>query len=166
VSTDPDSVRFRAPRVSDGAPMFRLAERSDRLDCNSAYFYLLFASRFAPTSVVAEGPDGALLGFVAGLLWPDDPRCVFVWQVGVDERARGARVASRMLDALVAAEACAGVTHLESTVTPGNEASLALFRSLARRRDTRCEESDFLAAGDFPPGVAHEPERLLRIGPF
>lgn len=160
-------VRFRSPRVEDGAGLWRLARDSDRLDLNSAYYYLLFCTRFAATSVVAEDERGGdLLGFVTGLRWPDDPATVFVWQVGVDAAARGAGLASRMLDALVRAEACRDVTHLESTVTPSNEASLALFRSFARRADAPCKESAFLRAEDFPPGADHEPEVLLRIGPL
>lgn len=162
-----DAILCRPPRAEEGAALWRLARDSERLDLNSAYYYLLFCKRLAPTSVVAE--DRALerpVGFVTGLLWPDEPSTVFVWQVGVDAAARGRRVASRMLDALLAAEACADVTHLETTVTPSNEASMGLFHSLARRRGARCEESVFLPAEHFPSDAVHEPELLLRIGPF
>jgi L-2,4-diaminobutyric acid acetyltransferase len=160
-------VVFRAPRVGDGAAAWRLARASERLDPNSAYFYLLFCTRFAATSQVAEErKSGGLLGFVAGLRWPDDPRTVFVWQVGVDAAARGRGVASGLLDALLRSEGCRDVVRIESTVTPSNEASLALFRSLARRWEAPCEESVFLRAEDFPAEAAHEAELLLRIGPL
>lgn len=160
-------VVFRRPRVEDGAAVWRLARASESLDPNSAYFYLLFCTRFAPTSVVAaDRASGRLLGFVAGLRWPDSPTTVFVWQVAVDAAARGRQLASGLLDALLRAEGCREVTHMESTVTPSNEASLSLFRSLARRWRAACQESEFLRAQDFPSEAAHEPEMLLRIGPL
>lgn len=163
----PDDIRIRSPRLEDGGAMWQLAERSERLDVNSAYYYLMFCKPFAPTSVVAEDrAAGRLVGFVTGLFWPDDPRTLFVWQVGVDAAARGRRVASRMLDGLLAAEACREATHLETTVTPSNEPSMALFHSLARRRGAACEESVFFRAEHFPSEAVHEPEMLLRIGPL
>lgn len=160
-------VVFRAPRVEDGAGLWRVARASESLDLNSPYFYLLFCTRFAPTSVVAtDGEGGRLLGFVAGLRWPDAPETVFVWQVAVSAQARGRRVASGLLDALLRSEACREVTHMESTVTPANQASLSLFRSLARRWGAPCDESVFLREADFPSEGTHEAEMLLRIGPL
>lgn len=167
MSEPADAIACRPPRTEDGGALWQLARDSERLDANSPYYYLLFCKRFASTSVVAEEVAvGRVVGFITGLFWPDDARTLFVWQVGVDSSARGRGVASRMLDALLAAEGCRGATHLETTVTPSNAPSLALFRSLARRRGADCEESVFFRAEHFPSEAVHEPEMLLRIGPL
>jgi L-2,4-diaminobutyric acid acetyltransferase len=71
-----------------------------------------------------------------------------------------------MLDALLESEGCRGVRRLDTTVTPSNEASLALFRGLARRWGAEVEDSLFLRSEDFPREGQHEPERLLSIGPL
>jgi len=160
------NVAFRNPVVGDGAALWRLARDTGALDLNSAYYYLAFCARFARSSIVAK-EDGRLLGFVTGLLDPDDTT-LFVWQVGVDAAARGRRIASGMLDALLESEACRRVRRLETTVTPSNQASLALFRALARRWGADIEESVFLRSDDFPysEGENHEEEWLLSIGPL
>jgi L-2,4-diaminobutyric acid acetyltransferase len=158
------AVSFRSPTVTDGAALWRLARDSGALDLNSPYYYLAFCARFAESSIVAED-GGQVLGFVTGLLHPD-PATLFVWQVGVDASARGRGIASGMLEALLARDSCDGVRRLDTTVTPSNEASLALFRGLARRWGARVEESPFLQGEDFPPEDRHEPERLLSIAPL
>lgn len=159
------SPAFRPPVVADGAGLWRLARDSGGLDLNSPYYYLAFCARFARSSIVAQEEDGRVVGFVTGLLHPD-PSTLFVWQVGVDPSARGRGLASRMLDALLESEGCRGVKRLETTVTPSNEASLALFRGLAKRWGAELEDSVFLRSEDFPREGPHESERLLSIGPL
>jgi L-2,4-diaminobutyric acid acetyltransferase len=157
-------VSYRAPAASDGATLWRLAKRSESLDLNSPYYYLAFCTRFADSSIVAEQED-RVLGFVTGLLDPD-PATLFVWQVGVDAEARGRGIASGMLDALLKRSPCRGVERLDTTVTPSNQASLALFRGLARRWGAAVRESVFLRAEDFPEQGSHEAEHLLSIAPL
>ena len=157
-------IAIRSPVADDARHVWELVRRSDALELNTAYAYLLVCTHFAQTSVVAE-TEGEIVGFVAAYRPPTHPDAVFVWQVGVDDRARGHRIASRMLKALPARPGCAGVRFLEATVTPGNAPSTALFRSVARDFGVVCEESDGFAAELFP-GEGHEPERLFRIGPL
>lgn len=158
-------VLFRRPVVGDGAAIWRLARDSGELDLNSPYYYLVFASRFADSSVVACAGE-RVVGFVTGFLDPAQRETLFVWQVGVDESVRGQGIASRMLDALLARDSCARVTHVDTTVTPSNEPSKAMFRSLARRWHCPVEEHVEFAAADFPVEVRHEPEVRFRIGPL
>lgn len=157
-------VSYRSPAVADGAALWRLARDSGALDPNSPYYYLAFCTRFADSSIVAE-EEGRVLGFVTGLLHPD-PGTLFVWQVGVDAAARGRGIASAMLDALLSKEPCRKVERLDTTVTPSNGASLALFRALGRRWQAAVSESLFLRAEDFPAEGDHEPEHLLSIAPL
>lgn len=159
-------VRLRQPTQADGTAVWLLVEQLGSLDRNSTYAYLLLCRDFADTCILAEDPaSGALLGFVMGYRLPARPDTVFVWQVAVSEQARGQGLASRLLDGLLLSDGCRGVRYLESTVTPSNEASRALFGALARRLDAELVESPGFPAEAFPTGD-HEPEPRLRIGPF
>jgi L-2,4-diaminobutyric acid acetyltransferase len=145
--------------------MWRLARDSAVLDVNSRYAYLLWSRDFAETSVVARAGE-AVLGFVTGYRRPAEPSTLLVWQVAVDAAARGQGLAGRMLDTLV--NRVPGVEYVETTITPNNAASIALFTGFARRRGApvRVEElfgRELLTSAD---AEHHEPEDKYRIGPI
>ena len=142
----------------------RLVERCPPLDPNSIYCNLLQCGHFSRTSVAAEY-EGELVGFVSGYLVPSRPSTLFIWQVSVDERMRGSGIASRMLLSILARPANRGVTFIETTVTPGNEASRTLFTRLAEKLSTRLKSSVWLDRQIHFEGQ-HDTEELLRIGPF
>ncbi|WP_166849999.1 diaminobutyrate acetyltransferase [Isoptericola sp. BMS4] len=148
----------RAPRTSDGAAMWRLARDTGSLDLNSSYAYLLLADHFSATCRIAFLGDRPV-GFLSAYRLPADPSRLFVWQVAVDEQARGRRVAARMLDAVV--DETPGVTSLATTVTEDNTASRRLFARFAARRDATLRETTGYEAADFPDG--HEAEPLLLV---
>lgn len=161
-------VLLRRPVSEDGAGVHHLISRCPPLDENSIYCNLLQASHFADTSVAAhwEGEgNGELAGFVSGYLVPERPDTLFIWQVAVAEEARGLGLAGRMIREILRRPACAQVRHLETTITPDNTASWALFRGLARRLDTGCAESVMFDRERHFRG-RHDSEMLLRIGPF
>jgi L-2,4-diaminobutyric acid acetyltransferase len=158
------AVNCRIPKPADAAEVRTLVEACKPLDLNSAYAYLLLCSHFASTCVVAESA-GRLAGFLSGYRKPDDPATLFVWQVAVSPSARGRGVGSRMLDVLVARDACRGVRWIEATVSPGNDASWALFESFAQRRGAACDSAALFRPEDFG-AEQHEEERLLRLGPI
>jgi L-2,4-diaminobutyric acid acetyltransferase len=184
-----DDIVVRPPTVADGGALWSLAREAGGLDVNSSYAYLLWCRDFAATSIVAAATAGsgtggsgtagsgvagagsagsgaaeALAGFVTGYRRPDDPDTLLVWQVAVHPGARGRGVAGRMLDALVDRLRPAGLARVETSVTPGNEASRQMFASFARRHGATIDETVLFGADAFPD--AHEPECLLRIGPF
>lgn len=158
-----DDCDVVVPSVVDGAALWRIARDSGKLDLNSSYAYLLWCRDFAATSRIAR-VDGEVAGFVTGYLRPDAPDTLVVWQVAVDQRFRGRGLAGTLLDALVADVAAKGARYLETTVTPDNEASVALFAGLARRLGTAHERTDLFVSAHFPDD--HETEVLHRIGPF
>jgi L-2,4-diaminobutyric acid acetyltransferase len=125
---------------------------------------LLVCTHFPDTSVVAEA-DGQLLGFVSGYLVPARPDTMFVWQVAVAEAARGRGLGRRMLNDVLGRPACAEVRFLNTTVTPSNVASWALFRAVARDHDAECSTVDTFRGAEVG-GSDHEDEQLLRIGPL
>lgn len=148
------------PSTEDGAAIWRIARDSGKLDLNSSYAYLLWCHDFADTSAVAR-VDGDVVGFVIGYRRPVAPDTVVVWQIAVDAGQRGKGTAAALLDALVRRT---GVRQVETTITPDNEVSNALFRSLADRWGAQMRVAGEFAGGEFPD--EHETEVLYRIGPF
>jgi L-2,4-diaminobutyric acid acetyltransferase len=157
---------LRRPTIADGGAMWRLAQAAGHLDVNSSYAYLLWCRDFAATSVVAHtaGPDPELGGFITGYRRPDDADVLLVWQVAVSPSHRRRGLAMAMLDHLVGDLARYEGRWIETTVTPDNEASRAMFTNLAARHGVVCDERVLFERGAFPD--EHEPEHLLRLGPF
>ncbi|MFD1215717.1 diaminobutyrate acetyltransferase [Microbulbifer celer] len=157
-------VVLRRPVSEDGAHVHDLIGRCPPLDENSIYCNLLQTSHFSATSVAAE-LNGALVGFISGYIVPDRPDTLFVWQVAVAEQGRGMGLAGRMLREILQRPACSEVRFVETTITPDNDASWALFRSLARKLEAECNDSVMFDRERHFLG-RHDSEMLLRIGPF
>jgi L-2,4-diaminobutyric acid acetyltransferase len=153
-------VTTAAPSIDDGAAIWEIASRTGVLDVNSRYAYTLWCRDFADTSIVARLGD-RVVGFVTGYRRPDAPDVLFVWQVAVDEQARGRGVAAALLDELAARVGC---TFLETTITADNEASIALFSAFAQRHRARVDRARLFGRAEL--GESHEPEVLHRIGPL
>jgi L-2,4-diaminobutyric acid acetyltransferase len=153
-------VGLKEPTVEDGTAMWRIARDSRTLDLNSAYAYVLWARDFAATSVLAT-VGGRPAGFLTGYVRPDEPTTLMVWQVAVDSAFRGRRLAARMLDHVVSsAPRC---THVETTITADNAASIALFTSFAQARGAAVERTPLFTEAIL--GGGHDTEHLFRIGP-
>ncbi|WP_079023395.1 diaminobutyrate acetyltransferase [Streptomyces odonnellii] len=166
----PPSPTIDAPRVEDGAAIWRIARDSEVLDLNSSYSYLLWCRDFAATSVVARDAGGVPIAFVTGYIRPERPAALVVWQVAVDREQRGRGLAGTLLDALTARVVRKfGVSAIETTVTPDNAASDRLFTAFAARHGAVLEREVLFDGGMFPDGDgdgAHQPEVLYRIGPL
>jgi L-2,4-diaminobutyric acid acetyltransferase len=162
--TAASSIVLRSPSVSDGAAIWDLVRSTQVLEPNTCYAYLLLATHFADTCVVAESDEG-IVGCVAAYRPPTKPSVVFVWQIGVSHKARGQGLGRRLLHHLVETPACQSVTHLEATVAASNEPSMRPCLSFARERGVSCEIGRGFVAADFGP-LEHEAEELLRIGPL
>ncbi|MFF7940965.1 diaminobutyrate acetyltransferase [Nocardia gamkensis] len=156
------AVVLRTPRLSDGAPMWRIAKDSAVLDLNSSYAYLMWCRDFAGTSVVAE-LDGRVVGYVIGFVRPQAPDTVFVWQIAVDRSQRGRGIGAELLHTLLNSVAAQGVSVLETTISPDNGGSIALFTSVAAARGADLTKRPLFDAGVFPD--SHAPEDLYHIAP-
>lgn len=166
-ATEPDlkgAIVLREPRDDDGAHLHQLVAACPPLDPNSLYCNLLQCTHFRGTSVAAER-DGELVGFISGYIPPEQPDTLFIWQVAVHGSTRGQGVGKRMLKALLARPQCGAVRYLDTTVTPGNQASRAMFDSLARDLGAAVN-TRVLFDRERHFGGAHDSEELLRIGPF
>lgn len=157
-------VAFRSPSLKDGPEIHALVAACPPLDVNSPYCNLLQCGHFADTCIVAE-QDGAIAGWISGYRLPGDPAVLFIWQVAVSPRARGRRLAGRMLDSLLARPHLAGVRWLHTTITEDNGPSWALFTRFAKSREAPLKSEAWLLAGKhFSDG--HDGESLVTIGPF
>lgn len=148
--------------------MHRLVAETEVLDLNSTYTYLLMATDFASTSIVAE-KDGQICGLITGYHPPARPEVLFVWQVAVAASARGTGLASAMLDDLVhrvRAERRGHPVTVEATVAPSNTASRAFFGAFARRNGVPLIEEPRFTAAHLTADQSHEDEPTVRIGPI
>lgn len=161
------SPTIRAVKPEDGAAIWELVRDSKVLDLNSAYLYLLLCRDFGNTCVIAERNDQAI-GFVTGYRPPDAADVIFLWQIGVADSVRGEGLGKRLIKAFLDAPGARGAHALETTVSPSNQASLALFNSIARDLGATMMQIDGFAADAFPTmtGVAHEAEDRYRISPL
>lgn len=158
-------VQFRNPTVDDGAEIWRVVKESGVLDLNSAYMYMLLAHEFSGTCVVAEH-EGRVVGFVTGFRPPQRQDSIFLWQVGVDASMRGQGLGKRLLRAFLQSTGASGATMLETTISPSNDASKALFTAIARELDTAIRPTEGFREDQFPPEGDHEAEEWYFIGPY
>lgn len=162
-----DNMILRQPEVRDGAAIWSLIRSTGVLDVNSAYSYLMLSKFFSKTCVVAEA-NHQIVGFVSTFCLPDQPEVLFVWQVAVSAAQRGRGLAKAMFNEILSRESQADVRFIQATISPSNQPSQALFKSLARDLGAKCtvSEAEGFPAHVFPAESDHEAEWLFRIGPF
>jgi len=157
-------IILRPPRLEDGKAVHELIRDNPPLDVNSSYSYFLLCSHFSGTCCVGEA-DGRVVSFLSAYLEPSQPDRLFVWQVVVDPSMRGKRLAGRMLDDVLARDACQGLRYIEATVNPSNTASARFLEKVAGSMDAGLNKSVFLSKEHFG-GEDHEEEILFEIGPI
>jgi len=155
---------IRKPNADDGWGVYELIKACPPLDVNSAYAYLLLATQFRDTCAVATNEEGEVVGFVSGYVKDNAPDTYFLWQVAVGEKARGTGLARRLVEAIMSRPELDDVHHLETTITPDNLASWGLFRRLAARWHAPLNSREYFSTEQL--GGEHDPENLVRIGPF
>lgn len=158
-----DGIVLRKPTREDSAALHTLVRVNPPLDMNSAYCNALQCTHFSDTCIVAER-DGGLIGFVSGYIKPAEPHIYFLWQVGVSREGRGHGLAMKMIQAILARDACRGVTELNTTITRSNQASRALFARLAEKEKADIAEEEEYFTKKHLGG--HAAESLFRIRPL
>ena len=154
----------RTPTALDGATVHALVARCAPLDPNSLYCNLLQCTHFAATSALAEAADG-VAAWVSGYIPPEQPDCLFVWQVAVAPEARGQGLGRKLIREILDRPACRAVNTVITSITPGNDASWRLFKGLARDLEAPMTESLWFAKDRHFAG-RHDCEHLVEIGPF
>ncbi|MEM5516193.1 diaminobutyrate acetyltransferase [Henriciella sp. AS95] len=158
------NIEISAPRSEDGAAVHDLIAACPPLDTNSLYMNLIQTTHFSDTCALARD-DEDVIAWVSGHIPPSEPDVFFLWQVAVGEKARGQRIAKRLVADIFSRPACSSVRYLKTTITSDNEASWGLFRSIARWLDAPLQESEFFDKDRHFKG-RHDSEILVTIGPF
>ncbi|WP_018922710.1 diaminobutyrate acetyltransferase [Salsuginibacillus kocurii] len=158
------TVTFRHPELEDGKEVWELIREIDVLDLNSSYYYLILCEYFGNTCMVAE-VDKEIVGFVSGFRHPEDQQTLFVWQVAVAASQRGEGLAFSLIDKLLESEECEDVTTIQTTISPSNKASHALFEKVARHVGANMEKTVRFLPRMFP-GTDHETEQTYEIKPI
>lgn len=160
------TVTLRQPTDRDGYSLNQLVARCQPLDTNSVYCNLLQCTDFADTAIAAENASGELVGFISGYCPPARPDTLFVWQVAVDSRLRGQGLAQRMLSTLFQRVVQQRkVRFLETTISPGNQASQALFTGFFDRLAMPCQTRTLFSHQQHFSGHSDD-EVLYRAGPL
>lgn len=157
-------ICIRPPTSTDGQAVNQLVASISELDSNSTYCNLLQCSHFSATSAIACDAS-QVVGFVSGYRLPESPEVLFIWQVAISQAARGKRLASNMIQHLLERPQNHGVRFLETTITADNDASWALFNSIARHYACKGERSVLFDQHSHFAGL-HDSELLFRIGPL
>jgi L-2,4-diaminobutyric acid acetyltransferase len=150
---------FQKPSRYDGADIWNLVNKAGTLDVNSSYAYFVMADHFTDTCLVAKSGD-QIKGFVTGYRLPNNQQTLFVWQIGVDADCRGMGVAKQLLVGLTQKNKDCQAVY--TTISPGNKASEALFRSFARDFGYRIQTEEYLKSTDFP-NTTHDDEILYKL---
>lgn len=153
------NVVFRSPTLLDATSVFDLVDACKPLDLNSHYLYLLQCSHFSDTCVVAE-VNGEIAGWVSGYLLPESNSTFFVWQVAVGVNARGLGLGARMIQWLV--QKFPETEQIHTSITPDNQASWGLFKSLARKWGSDLSSRDWFESQAHFAG-RHDTEMLVEI---
>ena len=159
-----EEILVRNTTLDDGRDIWHLVKNSGVLDLNSAYCYLLLCDQFAETCLVGE-QNGQVIAFVTAYIKPQDENTLFVWQIGIDQRLRGHGLGKKLLSALLTQPACRHINKIQATVSPSNQASLNLFKSLTRQLKTNFHSEPYYGCEVFPD-AEHEQEDLITVGPF
>ena len=157
-------IVLREPCLDDGMAVFRLIARCPPLDTNSSYCNMLQCGHFSASSVAALTGD-ELVGFISAYPVPSRSDSLFIWQVAVDEPARGQGLALQMLLQIVKRDSSKSFRYLETTITADNRASWSLFERLAKHLGAELNSGPWLDQDRHFDGQ-HPSELLVRIGPF
>ena len=90
----------------------------------------VFLDHFFTTSLIAEGADSGLAGFLVGFPSPADDSRAYIHFVGVDPAERGAGLGRTLYEAFFDAMRAGGRTSVHAVTSPVNVDSIAFHRSL------------------------------------
>lgn len=157
-------IQISRPTADDAAEIQALIAACPPLDQNSLYATLIQCTHFAQQCALARR-GGRIAGWISGHRPPERADTYFLWQVAVHPGARGLGLARGMLAHILARPAQSGIARIETSITPGNAASWALFRSLSAWLGAPMQSAPWFDRERHFAG-AHDSEHLVTIGPF
>src|SRR5664280_576406 len=79
---------------------FRIMIFIDIVPHHTTFTYWVLGRYQAPFGVIAENPQGSIVGFITGIGSAEDAVTIYVWQVGVASNYRRCGIASQLLEEL------------------------------------------------------------------
>jgi L-2,4-diaminobutyric acid acetyltransferase len=150
------------PSNKDGHEIWKLVKSSNTLDLNSEYCYFMLASIVSKQcAIVKEKKNKKIVGFLSCIISPENMQNLFIWQICVAESAKKNGLAKQMVDYVVKNQK-KPIEYIHVTISANNEASLALFNSLAKGYKASIEREVFINSNQFNGN--HETEYLYKIG--
>lgn len=153
-------IKLRVPNKDDAKKIYNLVKDTNVLDVNSEYLYLLQTTHFKEYCCVAT-LDDSIVGFTSGYIIPDRNDTLFIWQVAVDEIARGNGLAGKMLVDILQRDHLKNITTIHTTISPSNNSSKRLFEKLSKQYGVSFKSETMFKIEDF--NNAHEDEVLYKI---
>ena len=151
----------RHPILFESNQMWELAEKSG-LDVNSSYSYLMMTKFFNDRCFVIKD-DGQVIGFVTGFILKDD--VYFVWQIAIDPDYQGKGLSQKLLwNAVETLMDKHQIKFIQATVSPENNASMSLFKSIASSYNTFFAVKEGFTENHFPDDKPEE--KLIQVGPL
>lgn len=155
-------VTIRKPQIHDGKEIWKLIGRIGNLDLNSEYCYFMLSDLFSnQCAVVVDENSQELLGFALCFIRPEKKDILFVWQIGVDQKAQGNGLAKQMVNFIVDNQDHK-ISYIQATVTEDNNSSKALFSSIANSYKTDITKKVYIDAKNFNNN--HQTEYIYNIG--
>ncbi len=155
------SLHIRKPTREDGQSIFKLIRNVGGLDLNSEYSYFMIADLFRNQCAVVVDDKGEIHGFASGILRPEDPETLFIWQICTDNVIRGKGMAKQMIEFIIANQRTE-VKYIEATIDDQNISSQSLFKSIAKHFEADVVKSIYIRQEEFSD--AHTSEYIYRIG--
>lgn len=152
------------PCAEDAAEIHGLIAACPPLDQNSLYANLIQSTHFAQSCALAR-VGGRIVGWISGHRPPERSGTYFLWQVAVHPDVRGAGLARHMLADILRRPVQADVCRIETSITPGNSASWALFGGIAKWLRAPMDSAPWFDCQRHFSG-RHDTEHLVTIGPF
>lgn len=163
-NSDACNLVISPPVAEDAAEIHALIAACPPLDGNSLYANLIQSTHFSASCAVARR-NGNVVGWISGHRPPGKDDTYFLWQVAVHPDARGTGLPKRLLRQILDRPEQAGVRQIETSITRANEASWALFRSIAKWLGAPLRDAPWFDRTRHL-GDAHDSEFLVTIGPF
>jgi diaminobutyrate acetyltransferase len=136
-------MEIRRSSVEDFLKLHELVGRIENIVQHPPHFYKIMLRYFGDTIILAE-EEGELTGFLLGFVSQTNPEEYFIWQLGVDPRYRGRKIAGKIMEETIKAAGEKGCRLVSATVEIVNIPSQRLFESSGFQIVTSSEDGELI----------------------
>lgn len=124
-------MNIRSLRKGDSEKVLELVKKCGPFVAPyNVYAYWILENYYYSTCKVAE-VDKKIIGFISGM--PSiDKKCIFIWQICIDEEYRKQGIAGKLLDALFNSAKEQNLEYIELSISDINNTSMNLFKKYSK----------------------------------